>query len=119
MSSFRENAIRILFGCDIFTSYSRADSATCAARLASELTTLGFFRRLDQWGANPRKEVPPELLGDLRRSTMLVVVGSVASASSSAVETEIQEFLPTNRFILPVNTALPWIPVVRRDTRNR
>src|SRR5271165_2460787 len=103
MSSFRENAIRLLFGCDIFISYSRADSATYAARLASELTALGFFCRLDQWGANPRREVPPELLRDLRRSSMLVVVGSAASATSSAVETEIREFLPTKRFIVPVN----------------
>lgn len=104
MRSFRANTIRLLFGYDVFISYSRADSATYAARLASELTARGFFCRLDQWGSKPGKEVPQELLKDVRRSSMLVVVGSAAAAASSAVETEIREFLPTKRFIVPVNT---------------
>ena len=95
--------MRLLFGSDIFVSYSRADSATYAARLASELVARGFDCRLDQWGARPGSELPPELLRDLRRCSMLVVVGSAGSGKSSAVEKEIREFLPTGRFIVPVD----------------
>jgi TIR domain len=103
MNNIREKSVRMLFGYDIFLSHSRADSASYAARLASELAALGFFCRLDQWGAHPGREVPAELLRDLRRCSMLIVVGSAASGASSAVDTEIREFLPARRFIVPVD----------------
>src|SRR5688572_30107214 len=99
----RENVLRILFGHDVFISYSRGDSAIYAAKLAAELTVREFFCRLDQWGSRPGREVPPELLAALHRSSMLVVVGSASAASSSAMETEIREFLPTGRFIVPID----------------
>lgn len=103
MPHFGDLVRRILFGHDVFISYSRADSATFAAGLAGELTALGFLCRLDQWGAAPGKDVPEELLRDLRNSSMLVVIGSAAATGSSAVEREIREFLLTKRFIVPVN----------------
>lgn len=71
------------------------------------MTALGFLCRLDQWGARPGNKIPPELLRDLRRSSMLVMIGSAASGRSTAMETEIREFLPTKLFVMPwISTGL-------------
>lgn len=116
-AGFLENAFRMLFGHDVFISYARTDSTTYAAKLAGELTAREFFCRLDQWGARPGRKVPPDLLAAVRRSSMLVVVGSVSSANSSAMETEIREFIPTGRFIVPIDLSgtirsACWWPLV-------
>lgn len=94
---------RVLFGDDIFISYARRDCATYAAELAAELVKCGFACRLDQWGAHPGKSTPPDLLGAVRRSGMLVVVGSAASLESQPMEDEIRAFPSTKRFIIPID----------------
>jgi WD40 repeat protein len=99
----REKLARKFLGHDVFVSYSRADGASYAAHLANELTKHNLSCRLDQWGSKPGKEVPAEILRDLRRSNMLVVVGSTGAATSAAVEREIVEFLPTDRLIIPID----------------
>lgn len=99
----REKLARRLLGHDVFVSYSRADGASYAAHLASELTKRNLSCRLDQWGSKPGKEVPAEILRDLRRSSMLVVVGSRGATKSAAVEREVLEFLPTGRLIIPID----------------
>src|SRR4029453_17338437 len=48
-----ERPVRLLLGDDIFISYSRADGAGYAARLAGELTRDGLSCGFDQWGACP------------------------------------------------------------------
>lgn len=102
-TSARAKIAHKLLGDDVFISYSRADGATYAALLASELTKRKLSCRIDQWGSQPGKDLPPDLLRALRRSSMLVVVGSAGAASSAAVEREVLEFRPTGRFIVPID----------------
>lgn len=109
--------LRLLFGNDIFISYSRADAAAYAAGLAGALAERGLACHLDQWGSQPGTEVPPEILRALRRSAMLVVVGSEGAAQSAAVEREIREFLPTKRLLVPIDLdghlrGASWWPLI-------
>lgn len=97
------NLARLLFGQDIFISYSRADAITYAAALANQLSARGFACFLDQWGSEPGGEIPRRVMYTLRRSSMLVVVGSARGAASEAVEREIAAFLETGRAIVPVS----------------
>jgi hypothetical protein len=98
-----EKRIAWLVGDDVFISYSRVDGATYAAGLASELAHAGLSCRFDQWGSEPGKEVPKSLLRALRRSSMLVIVGTAAAGQSAAVGREIEEFVKTKRLIVPLD----------------
>jgi len=113
----RAKLARKLLGHDVFVSYSRADGAAYAIHLARGLATHNLSCRLDQWGSKPGKEVPADLLRDLRRSSMLVVVGSAGAATSAAVEREVLEFLPTGRLIIPIDIdgsirSVRWWPLL-------
>lgn len=99
----KEWILRHVFGDDIFISYSRADGASYAAALANALVDRNLSCRFDQWGTPPGREIPEELLRPLRRSAMLVVVGTVAAGQSLHVEREIREFLETKRLIVPID----------------
>lgn len=116
-ASARENLARKFLGHDVFISYSRADGAEYATHLADGLTERKLSCLFDQWGTKPGKEIPAELLLALRRSSMLVVVGSAGATSSTAVEQEIREFLPTGRDIIPIDVdgsihSARWWPLV-------
>jgi WD40 repeat protein len=93
---------RLLLGDDIFISYPRSDGATYAAGLASRLTELHFACRLDQWGTSPGG-IPPKMLRALRRSSMLVVIGTRGGLDSDGMKREITEFLKTGREIIPID----------------
>lgn len=97
-----ERLQRFLLGDDIFISYSRADGAVYAAGLANELVQLKFSCRIDQWGTQSGREIPRELRRALRRSALLVLVGTQGAAGSALVTQEIQEFRKTGRMIVPV-----------------
>src|SRR4029453_18508082 len=97
-----ERPVRLLLGDDIFISYSRADGAGYAARLASELTRDGLSCRFDQWGSSPGRTVPAYLLRALRRSGLFVLVATAMAGASPQVETEIRDFLRTRRAIFPI-----------------
>jgi WD40 repeat protein len=92
-----------LFGNDIFISYSRSDAAAYALALASELTKQKLTCYLDQWNAPPGVEIPAVVKTALRRSSMLVLVGTRGAASSVAVGQEIAEFVKTGRPIVPIS----------------
>ena len=94
---------RVLFGEDIFISYSRADSTAYAASLANLLSARGFACFLDQWGSEPGKEIPARVLRILGRSSMLVVIGSRRAADSEAVGREVAAFLATKRPMVPIS----------------
>ena len=94
---------RLLLGEDIFISYSRADGTAYAAGLADLLSRKGFTCFLDQWGSEPGREIPLRVLRTLRRSSMLVLVGSARAANSEAVEREVVTFLATGRPIVPIS----------------
>ena len=115
--SVRERLVRLLLGDDIFISYSRADGAGYAARLASELTRAGLSCRFDQWGSSPGRTVPEDLLRALRRSGLFVLVATEMAGASPQVETEIRDFLKTRRTIVPIDLdgrirSARWWPLV-------
>jgi WD40 repeat protein len=97
-----ERIWRYLVGDDIFIAYSRADGATYAASLGSELANHGFTCRLDLWGTQPGSSRPVELQRALKRSNLLVLVGTVGAAGSRHVFDEVEEFRQTQRPIIPI-----------------
>lgn len=107
-----------LVGNDVFISYSRTDAAPYALALASELTKQNLTCYLDQWNAPPGIEIPSEIKTALRRSSMLVLVGTEGAARSNAVGDEVAEFLKTGRPILPISfgeslTNANWFSSIR------
>jgi TIR domain len=101
--SFIGKAKRFLFGNDVFISYARKDATIYSLGLAGELTKRGLSCFLDQWGTPAGTELPSELVSTLKRSAMLVVLGTDQAAASKAVEAEIVEFKKTRRTIIPVS----------------
>jgi WD40 repeat protein len=104
--------LRYLFGDDIFISYSRKDGANYAAALASELSRrspeLGFSCFLDQWGASAGAELSKPVVRALRRSSVLVLIGTPGALESVFVKKEIADFTGESwrrghRPILPIN----------------
>ena len=71
--------MRFIPGDDIFVSYSRADAVRYAEGLASELADRGFSCRLDQWDSEPGADMQATLVRGLRRSAMLVILGTPAA----------------------------------------
>lgn len=115
--SVRERLARLLLGDDIFISYSRADGAAYAARLASELTRGGLSCRFDQWGSMPGAAVPEDLLRALKRSGLFVLVATGMAGTSLQVETEVRDFLRTQRAIIPIDLdgtvrSARWWPLI-------
>lgn len=99
-----DKIFKFLLGDDIFISYSRADGATYAAGLANELAKppLNFSCKLDQWGTQAGAEMPESLKKSLRRSAVLVLIGTEGAAKSRNVALEIEQFKKTGRMIIPV-----------------
>lgn len=97
-----DRLLRPAFGDDVFISYSRSDGATYAAGLASQLADEEFSCRIDQWGAQVDDKLPKPLLHALRRSAILVLVGTAGAAKSNHVADEIVEFRRTGRSIVPI-----------------
>ena len=97
-----ERSQRFLFGDDIFISYSRADGAIYASGLANELVKLKFSCKIDQWGTQSGKEIPQQFRRSLRRSALLVLIGTRGAAKSVPVTKEVEEFKKTGRMIVPI-----------------
>lgn len=109
---------RFVFGHDVFVSYARRDALAYAERLADALTKRKLFCYLDQWGAPPGEKVPRSVFRQVRRSTVLVVVGSPAALESRAIREEILAFDKTGRPIVPVRVGpeiegASWYPEVK------
>ncbi len=107
-----------LLGNDVFISYSRADAAAYALALANELTKQNLTCYLDQWNAPPGETIPAAIKTALKRSSMLVIIGTCKAARSAAVGEEITEFLKTGRPILPISFAgsvlqANWYPSIK------
>ncbi len=96
-------ASRFLFGNDVFISYARRDTTIYSLGLANELTKNELSCFLDQWGTPSGKELPTQLVTALKRSNMLILLGTKQAAASAAVATEIREFKKTGRTIIPVS----------------
>ncbi|HEX7330245.1 MAG TPA: TIR domain-containing protein [Pyrinomonadaceae bacterium] len=103
----RKNTVRyvsrLLFGDDVFISYSRQDASAYSLDLANQLTQRELSCFLDQWGAPAGKDIPEKVLQALKRSSMFVLLGSPGAAHSSQVEKELREFRKTGRAIIPIS----------------
>ena len=93
---------RFVFGDDVFISYSRRRGAEYALALANELTRHKLSCFLDQWGTPPDQDLPAQLRQALKRSSMLVLIGTEWAAASENVRKEVEEFLETRRTIIPI-----------------
>jgi len=98
-----ERARRFFFGDDVFISYARADAYGYALALAVELAKQEIACFADHWGTPPGDRIPDAVLRSVRKSTMLVLLGSERAASSHAVRQEVEAFLTTGRPIIPVS----------------
>lgn len=94
-------AQRFFFGDDVFVSYARHDSDYALA-LADELTKQKLACFVDLWGTPAGVELPAELVERLKKSTMLVLIGSQSAAASENVMKEVLEFKKTKRPIIPI-----------------
>jgi WD40 repeat protein len=97
----------LLFGDDVFISYSRRDGTIYAERLAYRLSEeYGYSCRVDLWETLPGREMPEKLVRALRRSRMLVVVASPEAAASPNVGKEIRFYKrahPGDMHIVPID----------------
>ena len=92
---------RIIFGDDIFISYSRSDGAAYAVALAARLKKYVCF--IDQLGTPAGEQVPIRVLKKVKHASVLVVVATKGAAASAAVHEEIKTFSATGRPIIPIN----------------
>ena len=102
--------MRFLFGDDIFISYSRKDGSKYAAALANELSKPGsdFSCFLDQWGASAATKLSKPVLRALKRSSVMVLIGTAGAIGSPLVHEEVQRFTQRKWFrslrpVLPIN----------------
>lgn len=112
---------RFFVGDDVFISYARRDAESYALNLAIALTKRRVSCYVDQWGSATGRELPLKLRLAVRRSTMLVLLGSDEAVRSGAVKEEVDEFLATGRFIIPVTFGgslerAPWYADIEGPT---
>ena len=92
---------RLLFGRDVFVSYSHRDGIEYARNLAARLEARGNTPRLtcyfDQRSAIIDSQLPKEVERSLRWSSMLVVVATPGAAKSEHVQSEITLFVEMRR----------------------
>src|ERR1700735_1282215 len=90
---------------DVFISYSRTDAPAYVNRLAARLSeaTPSLYCIIDQWHSEPGRRVAKSLLRFVKKSGILVLVGSKGAQHSKAMEEEIRTFRPNKRTIVPVD----------------
>lgn len=115
---FREKLSSFLFGDDVFISYSHADALDYAPALAGRLTKHKLLCYLDQYGTGVNETLPPDLVRRLKRSKVLVLIGTEGAALSDAVRDEVEIFKATGRPIIPIDVGgalarADWVKVVK------
>src|SRR5262249_19076255 len=113
----RDRVGRLVFGTDIFISYSRRDTSYVLS-LGNALVAKGMSPYIDQWASPVGAELQPSLKRGLARASMLVVVATESSVESANVELEVRRFLTKERpvCIIDVGGTLMragWAEVVR------
>jgi WD40 repeat protein len=91
-ASRRESASRFFFGDDVFISYARRDGVPYALSLARALESRGFTCDADLFASKPELRTPESVKRRLKRSSLLVVVGSPGAAGSKEIDGEIATF---------------------------
>jgi WD40 repeat protein len=94
--------VRMLFGADVFISYSREDGLDYASALANRLATR-FVCRFDLWGTTPGSRLPPELIRAIRHTAVFVLIGTSGAGKSKQVYQEVTEYIKTGRPLVPID----------------
>ena len=102
--------MRHQIGALLRVAQSTSRGRSYAAALANELSKPGrdFSCFLDQWGASAARELSKPVLRALRRSSVLVLIGTPGAANSTFVRQEVEIFsernlLRVHRPIIPIN----------------
>ena len=103
MRSFGEELKSFFVGDDVFISYARGDSTGYALALANRLGENDFICYLDQYGTNPNDEIDERIKRKLRRSRVLILIGSQLAINSAPVRQEVELFKKTGRAIIPID----------------
>lgn len=113
LGAYFDAPFKLLFGRDIFISYSRGDGHKYAPKLANVLRSemKGVSLYLDRWIAPPSGELPRSLRRHLRWSSLLVVIVTENAVRSKFVKSEILRFAKTGRQIIPVTVGKTWASI--------
>ncbi|QEM13029.1 toll/interleukin-1 receptor domain-containing protein [Mucilaginibacter rubeus] len=96
---------KIIFGYDIFVSYSRLDGLNYAYAVAQHFLALGYECYIDQLSSSaPGEKLPLSIRYAVKRSTSFVLIGSGGAQNSVPIADEIKLFLENNK-------NLPLIPI--------
>jgi WD40 repeat protein len=99
--------IKLLFGFDVFISYSRHDGAEYAENLERELAKI-LSPRMDIQETKPGITIPFSLRMGITMSKVLVLVTTRAAAESTHIESEVLTFLEwSNGPIILVELSYP------------
>jgi len=100
---------RILFGYDIFISYSRSDSLDYAYSLATYFINKGYEPFIDQISNTKRgADISDNIVNAIKRSKGFILIGSEGaqlSQNNDPIPQEIEAFLNENssKFLIPIN----------------
>lgn len=100
---------RILFGYDIFISYSRSDSLDYAYSLATHFINKGYEPFIDQISnTKPGADISDNIVNAIKRSKGFILIGSEGaqlSQNNDPIPQEIEAFLNENssKFLIPIN----------------
>lgn len=94
---------KYFFGEDVFISYSRRDATDYAHRLSEKLSEMKISSFLDQLESLPGNNIPARVYSGLKRSSLLVVIGSEGATGSIPITKEIQFFKELERPILYID----------------
>ncbi len=103
MRTFLDEVKSFFLGDDIFISYARADSTGYALALANRLGRKEFICYLDQYGTGINDKLDERVIGKLKRSRVLVLIGSRLAINSGAIRQEVELFKKTQRAIIPID----------------
>lgn len=94
---------RLLYGADVFISYSYRDGTVYASRLVEELAARGFSCFFDRFDVGVGQSLPGRTLRGLDTSRMLVVIATPEAVASFKVATEIERFIARHPRNAPIN----------------
>lgn len=91
------------FGYDFFISYARKDCSEYALALSKEILDENYSCYIDQLGTTSSPSIPKKLIEKLKRSSILILLGSKEAAESEAINDEIIAFSETNRIVISID----------------
>jgi hypothetical protein len=101
--SLFQRALDFLFGYDFFVSYAWKDARSCAVALAEKLHAQGFECFLDSTGFGLGDDWRHASRRALRKTSKLILLGSLEALASEPVLHEVDAFQATNRTIVPID----------------